>query len=75
MLSDEAGGGEGQGWPLLQLYPHASLRSAMPGVQLLGRRYAVCSQAADYRLYNTHCTYKYMCVHIHIHMHMCMCMY
>ena len=45
-LRDDAGGGEAAEWPLQTLHPQTSLQDVMPGVTLLGRRHAACTDQA-----------------------------
>ena len=45
-LRDDAGGGEATEWPIQTLYSQTSLRDVMPGVSLLGRGHAACTDRA-----------------------------
>ncbi len=45
-LRDDAGGGEAAEWTIQTLYTQTSLQDAMPGVMLLGRQHAACTDRA-----------------------------
>ena len=46
-LRDDAGGGEAAEWPIQTLYTQTSLQDVMPGVTLLGRGHAACTDRAN----------------------------